>query len=1119
LDLGLKREGRSLLNNLKQIAAISAVIISGTALLGWWTDHAVLAAYLPGIASMTFNTALCFMLVALACSVTDRGVQTSASIRLGIGVLVSLVATLSLSQDIFGLRFGVDNLLFDSRGYGLTSPYPGRMSPLTAAGLLLIGMALALLSVRHNKSNRFVSTTHALILLAGIVGLMGIGANLLLTTPVSAHFTSISLLTAISLLLLATALISIFQQRYRKSGVNLLLHSGIELMYTLKYPQKFALISIIIIVPMALLMWDEIRLAKQDVASLRLKIAGIRHIKLNGELLKAIPEHRGMVNAHLSDPSLFRQELPKKTAQIDRLLSENSHREQLQRWAKIISDWNSIKENSLDRSLQWRLHTGIIAVLARHLRDEGDKNGLTFDENPLLHSLLVAQLQVMPNLLEQIGQLRGHGMGLINSNTISRNEQLMLGSVVNQTGQSLQEMKQLFTQVSAMQRTKYLADMFSNMTDATHKFIATVERLFIADNSFALSAGAYFKQGTATIDQGYRLYNASLEFIEQQMQQRINNHIMKQNNIKLAAMLLAIVLLLFFASFYRSVMNTIQALDGVAENMRNGDMDKPFLPANDELGYIVESFDTIAGELIRINSFMSAVVDHAADGIITIDPEGTIKSFNPASEHIFGYKANKVVGQNITMLIPEQYREHYLTELQRHCETGERRVIDKSIDVHGLRKNGNEFPMQLSINAMFVDNQQLFIGMMRDTTKHREMENQLRHAQKMETVGALVGGIAHNFNNLLAGIIGKAYIAKIRLREQPEKVLAYLESIEAISAQASDMIKQLLTFAHKDFFSTKQNTSLALLIREGFNTAKLGIPEDINLSLNVPASGVVVFCDANQIQQVLMNLMSNARDAMEGCTKKSILVSLDARVPGTGFFNRHPELAVGEYACLQVSDSGIGMDGETMQRIFDPFYTTKEVGKGTGLGLSTAFGSIASHRGVIEVDSKPGSGTTFRVYLPITEAAETKTGATQPVMPGASHGRLLLVDDEPLVLHAMQEVLEEFGYQVITARDGAKGLTCFQQNQHAFDAIITDVVMPEMSGMEMFRKIRCINSAMPTIFMTGYDQGNVQLQAGEKENTAIVSKPVQMPELSQLIEQLLKKQKAIHREEKLSAVV
>jgi CheY-like chemotaxis protein len=268
-----------------------------------------------------------------------------------------------------------------------------------------------------------------------------------------------------------------------------------------------------------------------------------------------------------------------------------------------------------------------------------------------------------------------------------------------------------------------------------------------------------------------------------------------------------------------------------------------------------------------------------------------------------------------------------------------------------------------------------------------------------------------------------------------------------------------------------------------------------------------VVCDGNQIQQVLMNLMNNARDAVADCTEKSISVSLDVCRPDIVFFYRHSELEAGEYACLQIADSGHGMDSETVEKIFDPFYTTKEVGKGTGLGLSSAFGSITSHGGAIEVDSKPGSGTTFRVYLPLAEAteAEIETDNNHAVVPSSGQETILLVDDEPIILHSMQEVLEELGYTVLTARDGAKGLACFQQHQHDIHAIITDMVMPEMGGVDMFRQIRSINTTIPTIFLTGYDQGSVQLQSDEKENTTVISKPLQIPELSQLVKQVLKK--------------
>ena len=1104
--------------------AMGAALISSIALLGWWTDHAALAAYLPGIANMTFNTALCFMLVALACCMPDRGVKASASIQLGVGLAVSLFGALSLLQDFSGLNFGIDNLLFDSHGYDLLSPHPGRMSPLTATGFFLTGIILSLLSMHHSRPYRFISITHALIILLGIVGLAGISMNVLTTLLVSeayAHLASISLFTSISFLLLAIASMVKLQQCQHKSGMNLLLHSGVQLMYRLKYPQKFALISAVLLVPIAVLMWNEIKLAERDVTDTRLKIIGIEHIRLNVELLNAIPEHRGMVNARFSNSDLFKYTIAQKAEQIDQLLSANAHMDQSHdghisipdAWSEVSTRWASIKGNRSDRLLQWRLHTEIVALITRHLRNVGDESGLTFDDNPFLHNLLTVQMKEMPELLEQIGQLRGQGTGLILRKSITRDEQLMFVAMISRTAHYMEEIQRLLRGISNTQGTEHLVHLHITMMDQIRAFIATSEQQFIAQNGFSVPAEvyikqeAYFQQATEVIDQGYKLYSESLAYVEQQLHQRINDRIMTQYGIKFSALLLAAVLLFLFAAFYRSVMNTIRALDKTANRMRSGDVNElATLPTSDELGDVVGSFNTIAEELMRVNLHMQAVVDHAIDGIISIDCEGIIKSFNPASEHIFGYMAAEVVGQNVTMLMPETYRERHLSGLQHHCETGEGRVLGRLTEVQGLRKNGEEFPMELSINAMFIDNKQMFIGMVRDASEHQKMEFQLRHAQKMEAVGALIGGVAHNFNNLLAGIVGRAYLARRNIHRQPEKTLTHLESIETISTQAGDMVKQLLTFAHKDYFHDKKEAALAVLIKEGFKTARLGIAEDIDLSLNMIATEAMVVCDANQIQQVLINIMNNARDAVADCTEKSISVSLDVCRPDAGFFNRHSKLAAGEYACLQITDSGHGMDSDTVEKIFEPFFTTKGVGKGTGLGLSSAFGSIASHDGVIEVDSKLGSGTTFRIYLPVAEASEAvlENDNKQLVVSSSGHETILLVDDEPIILHSMQEVLEELGYTVLTACDGAEGVACFKQHQHSIDGIITDMVMPGMGGVEMFRQIRSINTTIPTIFSTGYDQDSVQLQSDEKENTFIISKPIQIPELSQMVKQFLK---------------
>ncbi|MDX8395765.1 MAG: ATP-binding protein, partial [Mariprofundaceae bacterium] len=286
----------------------------------------------------------------------------------------------------------------------------------------------------------------------------------------------------------------------------------------------------------------------------------------------------------------------------------------------------------------------------------------------------------------------------------------------------------------------------------------------------------------------------------------------------------------------------------------------------------------------------------------------------------------------------------------------------------------------------------------------------------------------------------------------------------------------------------------------------LGISEDIKVSLNVIEQDLVVNCDANQIQQVLMNMMNNARDAVLDSKEKCIEVELNICQPDDDFFNRNADLAVGRYVRLNIADTGYGMDDETKEKIFDPFFTTKEVGSGTGLGLSSAFGSIESHHGVIEVESELGRGTTFSVYLPLIEVAKTNAAnhEDQSIELSSKHETILLVDDDPLIVESTQEVLEELGYKVKTAMDGVEGLECFKAHQDEIVAVITDVVMPEMGGVEMFRQIRQLRNAIPTLFVTGYDQSNMQLKDDEKINTYIQSKPIQISEFSRLVRDIVK---------------
>jgi len=635
---------------------ISVMLISGVALLGWWTDHAALAAWIPAIADMTFNTALCFMLVAIACLM-------SGSRSIAIAIAIAIFALLSLIQDFFGLSVGIDNVLFNSHGYGLTSPHPGRMSPNTAAGFLLSAIVLVLMSMFKSK-NRFTTVTHALIILLGLLAFLGISMTILISDIPEdfAHFASMSLFTAISFLLLSISLLCIHAQRYQHTGVNAFLHSSIHLMYNLKYPQKFALISLVMLIPLAFLMSEKLTELDQAVVEAKIKIMGIEHIRATGRLLRIVPEHRGMLNARLASPDVFEETMQQKTAEVDALFAVNDvmdkkHAKYIDvpdEWTGIQERWEKIKANHQDAHVAWRLHTEIIALLAKHLRDVGSITLLSYDDDPMIHNLVAAQLEILPQLFEQIGQLRGQGAGFVARRAISVDEQLMLGSMASEISLLLHESEQLL--VYALGRAKHpeLERLNRDFVLHTHAFLAVAEAQLITGKQLSMSSEPYFSVATRALHAGYAFNNSALAFLSQKLLQRINESVTMQYTIKLSAVLILFLIMYLFCGFYQSVMNTIHALNDAAQRMRDGDSDAiTALATTDEMGDVVASFNAIANELMRVSSQMSAVVDHTVDGIITIDAYGTIKSFNPAAETVFGYLASEVIGQNITMLMPE----------------------------------------------------------------------------------------------------------------------------------------------------------------------------------------------------------------------------------------------------------------------------------------------------------------------------------------------------------------------------------------------------------------------------------------------------------------------------------
>src|SRR6185503_14665403 len=358
------------------------------------------------------------------------------------------------------------------------------------------------------------------------------------------------------------------------------------------------------------------------------------------------------------------------------------------------------------------------------------------------------------------------------------------------------------------------------------------------------------------------------------------------------------------------------------------------------------------------------------------------------------------------------------------------------------------------------------IGAMMDITQRRELEEELRQAQKMEAVGRLAGGVAHDFNNLLTIITGRAHLVLGRLKAD-DPVRRSIEVIQKTADRAAGLTRQLLAFSRKQVLQRKV-LDLNALVAEVSTMLRRLIGEDVNLLVTAGPSAGRVNADPAQLEQALMNLAVNARDAMpSGGTLglETDLVRLGAAPP-----DRPDALPPGPYAVLRVIDTGTGMDAATQARIFEPFFTTKEPGKGTGLGLSMVHGIVRQHGGAIHVRSVMGGGTTFEIYLPQVETAAETGGADEPSAPLPETGKetILLVEDEGDVRALAREVLERQGYTVVEASDGLQAVGVYEKEGARVDLILTDVVMPRMSGREMVDRVRASRPDMRVLYMSGY---------------------------------------------------
>ena len=350
----------------------------------------------------------------------------------------------------------------------------------------------------------------------------------------------------------------------------------------------------------------------------------------------------------------------------------------------------------------------------------------------------------------------------------------------------------------------------------------------------------------------------------------------------------------------------------------------------------------------------------------------------------------------------------------------------------------------------------------------RESEARFYQAQKMDAVGTLVGGIAHDFNNMLSGISANLFMLKRNAGDNPDVELR-VGNINQLVTSAADMIKQLLTFSRQEAVEYKI-FDLLPFISEAFKLASVSISPKISLTYDFQKESMWVKANATQIQQVLMNLLNNARDAVKQSNHRQIKVTLQVVEGGPDFKKQHPGLSGDKFVKLAVADNGSGIEKETLEKIFEPFFTTKETGQGTGLGLAMCYGAIEGHGGVIDVQSTPGEGTTFNVYLPLFHESNEEMLEKTLQRAVRGHGEcILLADDDPILAKIQRESLTALGYKVLQATHGQEAVEIMKKQRDEIDLAILDVVMPVLDGVAAAKEIRKIKN-IPIIFVSGYGQ-------------------------------------------------
>ena len=493
---------------------------------------------------------------------------------------------------------------------------------------------------------------------------------------------------------------------------------------------------------------------------------------------------------------------------------------------------------------------------------------------------------------------------------------------------------------------------------------------------------------------------------------------------------------------------------------------------------------------------LATAIEQSPDLVCITDTQRRIEYVNPAFETLTGFSRASVIGKNTSVFKGDLHGRLSSQDILKHIDNG----MSWKGRMTNRRRDGSRFDVEAAISPVTDAKGAIlkFITVERDITEDLRRERQLRQTQKIEAIGTLAGGVAHDFNNILSGIIGFTEIAMMDV-DEGSPARGNLKKVLAAGERAGDLVKQILAFSRKGEQEFKP-ILVRIVVKEALQLCRATLPSFIEIQPMIQ-SDLAVMGDPTQIHQVVMNLCTNAGHAMEK-TGGVLTVAMDDLYLDEEFTRRYPAASPGAFIRMVVSDTGCGISSENMERIFDPFFTTKKQGKGTGLGLSVVHGIVESHGGMLTVESQTGQGTSVAVYLPVIEAqAETAVddGADLPV----GTERILFVDDEPFQVDLGREVLSRLGYAVETETDSLLALECFRDAPQAFDLVMTDMTMPGLTGDELGQAILSIRPDIPVILCTGYSERITESQAEAMGFGGFAMKPMVVGQIARLVRSVL----------------